>query len=470
MAQINFSLSGGLAPAQLHELHRAVLRVLSDIGIACAHQPTVNAVTTEAGISCDNGRLKFAPDTVEAALAEIRKGGAAGAPDKRITVTGPYNCFNVIDLATDQVRGSTAADVVPMLKLVAARCGGGPAPVYPCDLDPRIQVLWMEKACLEHTAGMGGSVPSHDPEVIRWLGRLYAAVGKRYCLGLNFVISPLKLDHIALDLLWQFKDQPELGVYGDMYPIPVGGMTAPLGAAGLLAQTVAESLGGWIVAQRLGVILPNQPLPVRVDYGDMRYMTVGYSMPENIMVQVLARDVAQYFGGGPLDSIYINTNAKRPDAFAAVDRASQMLMLALAGFRNFYAGAGQMSMDEIFSPAQFIIDLEIGRFVQHIIDGLPWSGDAESITQTIAEGVEEKNFMMNSTTLEALPSLFDSRLFRRDNVGQWRAAGEPTIEQRALVQAREAIDSYDFALKPEVQEKLDSTFREACRALGVSIE
>ncbi|NIR02148.1 MAG: hypothetical protein GTN78_18460, partial [Gemmatimonadales bacterium] len=97
-----------------------------------------------------------------------------------------------------------------------------------------------------------------------------------------------------------------------------------------------------------------------------------------------------------------------------------MLMLGLAGFRHFYMGAGQMSMDEIFSPAQFIIDMEIGRYVQHVLDGMKWSGSSEEIAEAVAEGVAEGNYLTHPTTLESLPDFFDSWLFRRDNVGRWR--------------------------------------------------
>jgi len=244
-------------------------------------------------------------------------------------------------------------------------------------------------------------------------------------------------------------------------------MTAPLTTTGLLAQTIAESLGGWIVADRLGLVGPDTLLPVRADFGDMRDMTVAYSLPENVMIQVLLRDLAEHFGGYRLDFIYLNTNAKRADSFAAVDRMAYLLMLGLAGFRDFYMGADQMSMDEIFSPAQFIIDMEIGRYVQHILDGMPWGGDRDTIAQAVAEGAAEGNFMTHPTTLEALRGVSDSQLFRRDNVGRWRAAGSPTIEQKALVTAREAIASYEHTLAPPAQQELDAIFAKACAKLGV---
>jgi trimethylamine:corrinoid methyltransferase-like protein len=320
MARIHFSLDGGLSPSQVSVLHDAVVRILAGTGMACRHKPTVEAVSAEEGISYSEGRLEFAPEVVEAAIEALRAAGRKRKPEKRIRVTGPWTCFNVIDMQSNEVRASTAADAVEMMKLVASFNDEGPPPVYPNDVDGRIQVLWLEKACLETTPGLGGAMVTHEPGVIRWIAELHAAARRRYVLALQFVISPLTLDHVALDLFWKFKDDPLLDVGASICPIPTGGMTAPLTASGLLAQSLAESLGGWIVADRLGLTQPDQLLPIRVDFGDMRDLTVAYSLPHNVMVQKLLQDVGEHFAGYRLDWVYLDTNAKRADSLAAADR------------------------------------------------------------------------------------------------------------------------------------------------------
>jgi trimethylamine:corrinoid methyltransferase-like protein len=469
MEMIQFGLSGGLSSQQIAMIHDAVLAILEDTGLACGHAPTVAAVTASEGVRFEGGRLRFSPDLVEATIERARAAGRRGTPAERVSVGAPWNCFNIIDLDTDEIRASTAADAVSALKLVASFTRGGPAPVYPCDLDQRIQVLWTEKLCLELAPEFGGGLAIHDPESIRWARDLYAAAGEKYHAGYQFVISPLRLDHVALDLYWRFRDDPLVHISMDLCPIPVGGLTAPLFTSGLLAQGLAESLGALIVAQRLGSSGPDDLLPVRADYGDMRDLTVAYSLPQSVMVQVLLRDLAEHFSGYRHDTIYINTNAKRADALATLDRMAYMLMLGLAGYRNFILGAGQLSMDEIFSPAQFMIDLEIGRYVQAVLDGISWSGDARSIAQAVAEGVAEGSFLAHPTTVEALPEFLQSSLFRRSNVGQWRAAGQRTIEQEAVAKAKAAIASFHRELAPEKQRDLDRVFADACRALGVDL-
>jgi len=465
---IKFGLTGGLNDQQLRMIHEAVLKIMDEIGMECAHAKTVEAVTAVAGVRYENGRLKFSPDLVNATITQAREIGKKERPKlDKLRITAPWNCFNVVDMDTGEVRATTAADCVEMVKLVASYNEYGPPPVYPCDLDQRIQVLWIEKLGHELAPGFCGALVTHDAETLRWIGELYAVMGQPYSPWYQFVISPLRFDYVALDVFWLFKDDPHTQVRLSLCPIPVAGLTAPLSTTGALSQSIAESLGGLIVGQALGATSPDQLPEWRTDYGDMRDLTVGYSLPENVMVQVLLQQLSEYFCCIKRDCIYLNTNAKLADGFAAVDRMGYLLMLGLAGYRDFIMGAGQMSMDEIFSPAQFIIDMEIGRYVQKLLDGITWSGDPNSIVAAVAEGVAEGNFLANPATLETLPYLFDSLLFRRSNVGQWRAAGSPTLEQLAIAKAKEAIASYRYTPNLAKQRELDQVFAKACQALGV---
>ena len=77
--------------------------------------------------------------------------------------------------------------------------------------------------------------------------------------------------------------------------------------------------------------------------------------------------------------------------------------------------------------------------------------------------------MTHPTTLDALHGFFNSQLFWRDNVGLWRDAGSPTIEQKALAAAREAVSSYAHTPEPSLRQELDATFAKACAALGVDV-
>jgi trimethylamine:corrinoid methyltransferase-like protein len=470
MERIRFTLVGGLSADHLGLVHEAVLRILSGIGLACEHPQTVEAVRAGGGVRYEGGRLKFSSDLVNATIEQMRRAGRQLPTGGELRVTGPWTCYNVIDMRSGEVRGSTAADAVEMLKLVASYYQSGTPPVFPCELDSRLQVLWLEKTCCELAPGFGGGVVALDPETIRWIGELRAAAGKPYHLHLQFVISPLRLDRIALDLFWRFRDNPQVKPGPSASPIPVAGLSAPAFAPGLLAQGVAEQLGGIIVAQRLCLAGSETVLGLaELDYGDMRYLTTAHSLPETLMVALLQQDIVEYFSGYRPTGMFLCTNAKRADSFAAADRMAYLLLLGLAGFRDFSFGAGQLSMDEIFSPAQFIIDREICRYVGHILAGAQWQGDSDTIVRAVAEGVANGNFLSHESTLASCREWFDSAVFRRDNADQWRAAGGKSVEQAALEEAAAAIESFVPPASATYGRDLGSVFTEACRALGIDL-
>ena len=268
-------------------------------------------------------------------------------------------------------------------------------------------------------------------------------------------------------LLWLFREDPMIDVWPSLCSMPISGTTAPLFPSGLLAQALSENYAAVIVAHGIGLIGDGVPPVLRVDYADPRHLTVAYSLPDNLMIQVLLNDLAEYFTGQRRSGIYLHTNSKSVDGFAAADRMAYMLFLGLAGFRGF--GGSQLSGDEVFSPVQFVIDMEIGRYVQRVLDGLSWHDDADSLARIVAEGIADGNFLTHPTTVEHVRALFDSPLFRRDSVAQWQSAGKPSVEELAREKARAAIASYHFELEADKQTALDHVFEDACRSLGVDL-
>jgi len=249
--------------------------------------------------------------------------------------------------------------------------------------------------------------------------------------------------------------------------MPISGTTAPFFPSGLLAQGLSENLAALILAQGLGLVSSETHPVLRVDYCDPRYLTVAYSLPDNMMIQVLLNDLSEYFTGQRRDHIYLHTNSKLVNASAGADRMAHVLFLGLAGVRSF--GGGQLSGDEVFSPVQFVIDVEIGRYVQRVLEGLSWEEDADCLAQIVGEGVAAGDFLTHPTTIDHLHGVFDSPLFQRDSVGQWMAAGKPRIEELARAKARAAIASYRFQRPPDQQATLNAVFADACRTLGVDL-
>jgi trimethylamine:corrinoid methyltransferase-like protein len=171
--------------------------------------------------------------------------------------------------------------------------------------------------------------------------------------------------------------------------------------------------------------------------------------------------VYAFYYGRPKPGHFLQSNAKRCDAQAILERTAYLLTLALAGERRFCLGAGQLSMDEVFSPALFVIDQEIARFISHLLKGVAWDDTPGRAATTIAEGLAEGEFLSHPSTLAVFRELHQSELFRRMSLNKWRADGARTVEELALERARELIAAHDFKLSAGAQGEVDRVYREA---------
>ena len=462
MKRIQFRLEGGLSKKDLRQIHREVLRVLDEVGVECDNARVLEILAGQEGITIAGPRLRFSPDVVDAAIEKARKRDQnALAPPGEITVTGPWNCFNIEDMETRKVRRSTAADVRSMFKLLHVAKAGGVSPVYPMDIDARLQMLHLEKTGIEVADTDGSRMEFADRRMLEFAIEMYKAAGRKYTMVVEFPISPLRMNPSGLDTILDYLDRTDVHLEPAPAPIPLAGCTAPLFAPGAIVQTVAETLAACIILDRISNGRLVGILHFRVDLFDMRYMTTVFASPDHILYQLLLRDVAKYFSGKPMVDHYWCCNAKRSDLHAMLTRTSWVLTLAFAGFRRFWYGAGQLSMDEVFSPAQFVIDQEIARYVNHLIGGIDYCDEPNVSFEAIASVGPGGHFLTHPTTLEGAAKRFESDLFPRDSVEQWRALGEPDPWQKAVEKAKAMIASHDYAIQAGVQEELNRIYAQA---------
>jgi trimethylamine:corrinoid methyltransferase-like protein len=87
---------------------------------------------------------------------------------------------------------------------------------------------------------------------------------------------------------------------------------------------------------------------------------------------------------------------KRPDAQAACKRTASALWQALLGVRHF--GVGQLSIDEVFSPQQAVLDREILAYVERIVEGLDLESETVDTVTLIREGPTYGDFCLFKRT------------------------------------------------------------------------
>src|SRR5690349_185385 len=138
--------------------------------------------------------------------------------------------------------------------------------------------------------------------------------------------------------------------------------------------------------------------------------------------------------------------AKLPDVQSAAEKAAIMALGASLGARHFSC-AGTLSLDEIFSPEQMLLDCEIRDWVQRSIQGV-WLGEeaVEDWLGNIREGINS-GFIAQDTTLDHyLTHTWYPRWFQRGAIGPWMEKGQPRISDRLRNEVMKRIASHNFEL------------------------
>jgi trimethylamine:corrinoid methyltransferase-like protein len=451
------------ADGEMEAILSDALGVLKQIGIACGHHESVARILAHPGVAYDGKRLKFEPDLVAAHVEGIRRRNrAVTQQEPPFEALASWACLNICDPETGQVRPPTTADAAQMTRLMDARgCGDWSIPVIPADADRRQTAIVCEYVALTNSRRLGGFLPVTDVQEAEFLIAMNRAVGRTYRLVEQVSISPLRFnDHgLAMALAFQGRDDVVVTLTG---AIPGVGVTVPFPVRSALVENAAESLALSIAVERLGfgrggVGLSLQPY-------DFQHATMVFGGPEWMLYDVLNRQMYEFLNRQPQRFGAFRSIARMPDPQAAAERSAALLWQALLGARRF-RGAGQLAVDEVFSPQQVVIDDEMLAQTARVVRGLDPQAGAADVLAEVAEGLEDGTYMDKPSTARAFRDFcIFPPLFHRYNVGHWRAIGRPTVLAEAWEKAKEQIRSCDFQLSASQSDELERVYAEALRA------
>jgi len=485
MSKVGYKLPGAFSEAQLERIVSEGICILDKIGIECKHDGIQKALSKRKGIRVRNNRLFFSPQICEEEIGKIRSRNEVLGTDRKtsrseeelgnikLVPKGPWVCTNFFDIERNSIRPGTLKDMVAGVKLMESMgiVRKFSSPVLPSDVPPKFQCMAMCKESWKYSNVTGGGVISTVKEVkyLYEMGQI-AKVEPPYVM-LEFGISPLTFNTGLLDIFYQLLNREELcALYVFAGSIPTLGGTAPIFIPGILAQSVAENLAGALLVE----LLTEEKHPIGwhqpTDIGiapigiDMRYAAVNFSSPESILLLELGKEVAAYLTDKLSTLSAMRTIAKAPDTQAACEKTTCALVGALRGGRHFI-DLGQLSIDEIFSPEQMVIDREILYSVERLINGFEFQ-DTENLTfNTIKEVLDERNFLTHPTTIEQFKNMYwFPQIFERRMLGAWKRAGEPSVIRKAHNIVQERIRTQEPRLDKLTMDELDKIYDKACKS------
>jgi trimethylamine--corrinoid protein Co-methyltransferase len=419
-------------------IHHSALRILEQVGMEVQSRQLLEALRAAGGqVDWAAERVRFPPRMVERFVAAADKhdwdgtaphvGGSAGVYHGMFH--DPYSGELVPWSEEALARYFALANHLPHIS--GASMLGCRLPV-PGVLEP----LYERYYCWKYGAAEAGTI--HLDALCPYLLELYQALADERGVPLGevfrgtvYLVPPLKLGrHEAYQVAYFWERGLRVHV-GDMYAM---GASAPVTLAGAVALNLAEQLalrmldGALYGGRRLH-------LGASISVMDMRTTIYPYGRPEMAIANLMTAQMARHYGASFSGHAGL-TDAKLPSVEAGAQKALTALPTLLAG-GSLWLDAGLLSIDEVCSPLQMVLDNEFLGALKHLAGCFPITEEAIGL-ETILEAGPGGHYLDKMHTVRYLrsehwqPSLWSRKMLR-----PWMEEGRLLDVDRAREVVRE---------------------------------
>ena len=350
-------------------IHQSVLKILGEMGMEIQNRRLLE-VLAEFGlrVDLDSERVYFSSSLVERFIAEADKhdwenthprvGGSAGVYE------GLYHDPALGELVpwTEEALAFYFALARHLPHIDGASMLGCRLPV-----PPALEPLYERYYCWKYGASDSGSI--HRDELCPYILELYQVLADERGVELAqvfnggvYVVPCLKLGrHEAYQVIYFWERGLRVSIGGGMAAM---GATAPVTLAGAVTLNLAEQLAlrilNWALYGDKRLHLGSS-----ISVMDMRTTIRPFGRPEMAIANVLTAQMARYYGASFSGHAAL-TDAKLPSTEAGAQKMLSGIPTLLAG-GSLRVDAGLLSIDEVFSPIQMILDNEMMSALQHFV-------------------------------------------------------------------------------------------------------
>ena len=450
-------------------IHRNVLRILSEVGLEVGSERMLG-VLADFGAEIDLGahRAKFAVSLVEDFLSRCPKiDWSQRRPGLQIRCSTYFSRYHVP--GTDCIEPLTEAKAADLFRTAQALAVVDGCMMTGCPWNPRREVepLWERFYAWKFGAGCSGTLfPTEANPALYELYETYAGLKgvsiQEVFSGSVYMQSPLRL---GAEEARQFLFWWERGCRVWIGHMTTGGTTAPVTLAGLVTQTLAENLALALLQAAFYGDFSWSP-SMMASVADMRTLMRSYGAPEMALANMMGASMARFYGL-PYFGHSGCTDAKLPSAEAAAHKLLSVLPTVLAG-GDAFIDAGLLSVDEVVSPVQLILDAELGGALRHMLRQFEVSDETigfDAIRDVASSGL----FISHEHTLRWFrQELWHPRIWSREMLDSWQKSGCKLDADRALDLYREisATQTLPQHLAEDEERALLEVIRRAESSLG----
>jgi trimethylamine--corrinoid protein Co-methyltransferase len=465
-----------LSRTQQGQIHQGVLRILEDTGLSGAPAETVRRVTTAGGALGEDGRLRFPESLVNQALAGMKRDFTlhGQAPEHCMTLSGPRVHMGsggaaptILDLDSRRYRPSTLSDLYDAARLVDAlpNVHFFSRSLVARDIEGErnldLHTAW---ACLKGTgkhvcvsAARAGHVEEIADICFRIAGSREAFVERPFLsLNINHVTPPLRFAADAVGVL-ETAARHGLPVHANVFGQL--GASSPVSMAGSLAQTVAETLSGmivaWLVNPDARILFGAKPMIT-----DLRTGAMSGGGGEQAMIMAAATQMAQYYNL-PNVSIAGAADSKIADAQSGYEKCLSVTLAAQAGSNLITQACGMQASLMGCALESYVIDNDMLGSILSSLRAFEVSPETLALSEIDRVVRTEGHFLGEAMTMARMKSDFHyPRIANRGPVAEWEAAGSPEIREVALMRCREVLRTHHPGhIDPGLSGEIESHFK-----------
>jgi trimethylamine--corrinoid protein Co-methyltransferase len=413
-----------LSSAEIELIHTSALRILGEMGMEIQNQQLLKELA-DFGLKVDYGaqRVRFPAHIVERFLTEVDKYDWENhAPSVSATAGLYHGLFH--DPATGELLPWTEERLAYYFALARELEHVGGASMLgnrlpgPSNLEP----LYERYYCWKYGASEGGSI--YLDELCPYLYALYQIRADSIGVpiqdvfdGTVYLVPPMKLGRHEAYQVQYFRERGiRIGI-GDMYAL---GGTAPVTYASAVTLNWAENLAlhildwVWFGVKQLH-------LGTSIGAMDMKTMIYPFGRPAMAISAVISAQIARHFGasfsghGGLSDS-------KLPSVESGAQKAYTAMATLMAG-GSFWMDAGLLSVDEVYSPIQMILDNEFLSALKQFTREFEVTEDSISL-ETIFEAGPGGGFLDKVHTARYFRTeLWQPEIWSRTMLRPWQSSG-----------------------------------------------
>ncbi len=264
--------------------------------------------------------------------------------------------------------------------------------------------------------------------------------------------SPLVWDATMLDAAEVYATHNQASI---ITPFILAGAMAPVTAAGVAAQSLAEALAGMTFVQ---LVRPGAPVLLGSFASSMSMQTGAptFGTPEPALVLYTMAALARRLGV-PFRSGGSMTASKAPDAQAAYESTSTLIPTMMAGVNFVLHAAGWLEGGLSFSFEKFVMDADQLGMMEVLAGGVDLSENGQAL-DAIREVGSGGHHLGSAHTLANFESAFYlSEVADNTSFEQWDEEGALSAAERANALWKEKLAGYeapplDDAIDEELQE------------------